>query len=94
MCVGNVERDGILWVTVVKKGKRYPPGGGDRDRLGKAGGVGVLLTCLLPGHIQPSRGYRIKTEKPPSSRMLAWHVGGPGIGLPAKVGDPSCLITE
>lgn len=54
MCMGNVERDGILWVTVVKKGKRYPPGGGDRDRLGKAGGVGVLLTCLLPGHTQPS----------------------------------------
>lgn len=39
MCVGNVERDSILWVTVVKKGKRGPPGGG--DRLGKAGGVGV-----------------------------------------------------
>lgn len=41
MYVGNVERDDILWMTVVKKGKRGPPGRGDRDRLGKAGGVGV-----------------------------------------------------
>lgn len=47
-CVGDVDTDGTLWVTVLRR-KRCPPGRDTGVGLGMGGGVGVQLTCPLPG---------------------------------------------
>lgn len=89
MCVGNVERDGILWVTVVKKGKGVLLAEETEIGLGRrAGWACSSLACCL-AILSPADATESRLKYPPVVEC------SPGVWEaqesvpPTKVGDLS-----